>query len=86
MEDAIADALNWNRMDTDSSQLESPLAWVHIDNQVTRTTEANPSQCSEESQVCGSTSKTARGEAVKGLKTVGLESDTVRICYLLCTS
>jgi PKD repeat protein len=79
MEAAIADALDWNRMDTDSSQLGSPPAWIHIDNQATRATEANPSHHYEESQVYGSTSKTARGEGVEGLKTTGLDSDTVSI-------
>jgi hypothetical protein len=44
-------------------------------------TAANSSQYSEESQVCGSTGKTARGEGIEGLKTTGLESDTVSICY-----
>jgi hypothetical protein len=41
---------------------------------------ANASQYSEESRVCGSRSNTARGEGVEGLRTTGLESDTVRIC------
>jgi hypothetical protein len=42
---------------------------------------ANASQYAEESQVCGSRSNTARGEGVEGLKTTGLKSDTVSICY-----
>jgi hypothetical protein len=72
-------------MDTDSSQLlGSYPAWIHIDNQTTRTTDlapaANASQYSEESQVCGSMGNTARGEGVEGLRTTGLESKTVSIC------
>jgi hypothetical protein len=39
MEGAIADALDWILMDACSSQLENPPAWLHIDNQVTRTTD-----------------------------------------------
>jgi hypothetical protein len=41
IEGAIADALGWIRMDTSaySRQLESPPAWIHIDNQATRTTD-----------------------------------------------
>jgi hypothetical protein len=73
------DSLSWS--DANSLRAWLNIPWVHIDDQATRTTEANPSQYSEESQVCGSASKTVGVEGVGGLKTTGLESDTVSICY-----
>ena len=81
MEAVVAHALDWDRMDTDSSQLETPPAWFHIDNQATRTTEANPSHHYEKSQAYGSTSRTVRGKGVGGLETTRLGSNTVSICY-----
>jgi hypothetical protein len=58
-------------------------AWIHIDNQATRTTNSTQTAGgnANDDQVRGSTNKTARGEGVEGLKTTGLDSDTVRICY-----
>ena len=72
----------WELLEISLSKLT---AWIYIDNQATRTTYSAQTEegNANDDQVRGFTSKTARGVGVGvgGLKTTGLDGDTVSICY-----